>query len=295
MAFKKIILGFILLAFCVNIKVIGQQNDSLIQKVEELEKALDILKRMKITGWLQVQYQIAESKGAPNFDGGDFGANSNSRFMVRRGRIKFTYSHKLTQYVFQLNATERGVNLVEFFAKITDPWTQSFAFTGGVMNRPFGFEIEQSSSVRETPERSRYTQILMPNERDLGAKITYEPGKEHALYGLKIDAGFFDGPGIAVPGTNSSLGSTVNDGVNEFDSFQDFIGRLAYYKNSKNEKYRYGIGVSHYNGSIVNRSNIIFSEIEKSPDGYIFAAADTTNRKFKGKGSSRRYVGSEFF
>ena len=266
------------------------QADSLKQSVSELTKAVDALKRIKVTGWVQAQYQWAEAKGAANFDGGDFAKDSDQRFLIRRGRVKVTYNGKLSQFVFQLNGSERGVSLVEIFGKVTDPWTKSWSLTAGVMNRPFGFEIDQTSQLRESPERSRYTQILLPNERDLGAKITYEAGKDKKFYGLRLDAGFYNGQGIAVPGTSSAVGTTVNDGVNEFDSFKDFIGRLSYYKNSNDEKYRYGIGVSHYNGGIINTTNKYF-EIE----GNAYAAADTSNQTFVGKSASRKYFGGEVF
>lgn len=261
------------------------QYDSLKQSVSEINKTVEVLKRIKVTGWVQAQYQWAEKKGAENFDGGNFGANEDQRFMIRRGRVKFTYTQKLSQFVFQLQGTERGVNLVEVFGKVTDPWTKSISLQAGVMNRPFGFEIEQSSQLRESPERSRYTQILMPNERDLGAKIIFEPGKDKPLSGLRLDAGFYNGQGIAVPGTNSYTGATVNDGVNEFDSYKDFIGRLSYYKNSKDEKFRYGIGMSHYNGKVGTDKNYYYKVDGK----------DTTNRTFNAKAAMRRYTGVELF
>jgi hypothetical protein len=293
---KNLAFTLIMVACFSGVQVFGQQVDSVKLSVNELQKAVDVLKKIKITGWVQAQFQIAESKGADNLDGGAFGTYSNTRFMIRRGRVKFTYSQKLTQYVLQINATERGVNLVEIFAKVTDPWTKSFSLTAGVMNRPFGFEIEQSSAVRETPERSRYSQTLMPNERDLGAKLTYEPIKGKPLYGLKIDGGFYNGQGIAVPGTSSATGAFVNDGVNEFDFIKDFIGRISYYRNSKNEKYRYGIGASHYNGGIISQSNVVYDHFTTGADGIIYAAADTLNgQTFEGKAATRRYYGTEFF
>jgi len=216
--------------------------------------------------------------------------------MIRRGRVKFTYTQKLSQFVLQINGTERGLNLVEAFAKVTAPWANSISLTAGVMNRPFGFEIDQSSSVRESPERSRYTQILMPNERDLGAKITYEVGKNHPLHGLRMDAGFYNGQGIAVPGTSSQTGSFVNDGVNEFDFAKDFIGRLSYYKTSPDKPIRYGLGVSHYNGGVLNQSNVYCDHLDNGPNGLVFAAADTLHgQSFKNTAAPRMYLGSEFF
>src|SRR5689334_6456196 len=95
----------------------AQQNDSLKQAVNELNKTVETLKKIKVTGWVQAQFQWAEEKGAANFDGGDFAANADKRFMIRRGRVKFTYAAKLSQFVLQINASERGVNLVEIFGK----------------------------------------------------------------------------------------------------------------------------------------------------------------------------------
>src|SRR5690242_5184779 len=85
-------------------------TDSLKQSVNDLQKTVDVLKRIKITGWIQAQYQWAEEKGAANFDGGNFAKESDQRFMIRRGRVKFTYTQKLTQFALQINASERGVN-----------------------------------------------------------------------------------------------------------------------------------------------------------------------------------------
>lgn len=292
---NKIKLVLIVMLFA-NVAIYAQSNDSLSQSVNDLTKTIESLKKIKITGWVQTQFQWAESRGADNLDGGAFALNSDKRFMIRRGRIKFTYTQKRSQYVMQINASERGVSLVEIFGKFSDPWSGFFTLTAGVMNRPFGFEIDQSSAVRESPERSRFVQMLMPNERDLGAKITFEPKIDHFLYGLKIDAGFYNGHGIVVPGTNSSVGTYVNDGVNEYDFVKDFIGRLAYYRDSRNEKFRFGIGFSHYNGGVINQSNVVYNHYKTDSNGISFAAADTLNgTSYKDKISSRIYYGAEVF
>ena len=150
-------LPFLFLAVLFSPDAHTQGNDSLKQSVAEINKTVEALKKLKVTGWVQAQFQLAESKGADNLDGGAFAANSDSRFMIRRGRVKFTYTQKLSQYVMQINGTERGMNLVEIYGRVTAPWNHALSLTAGVMNRPFGFEIDQSSAVRETPERSRYS------------------------------------------------------------------------------------------------------------------------------------------
>ena len=267
-------------------------DDSLKKSVDALNHDLGWLKNFKVSGWVQAQFQLAESKGAKTFDGGDFLANSNNRFLIRRGRIKFTYTNKLSQYVLQINATERGLNLVDFYSKITDPWTKTLSLTVGVLNRPFGFEIQQSSSDRETPERARFTQILLPNERDLGATATFQPIKGQKLFGLKVDAGWFNGTGIDVPGTTSLNGV----GVLDFDSFKDFIGRANYKKSWKEERYTLGVGASHYNGGFVYQNNVVYNSIETNSTGKMqWKIADTTDgTRFINKKAPRIYYGADF-
>lgn len=266
--------------------------------LDSVQKELDFLKKLKITGWVQAQYQVADTAGARNFDGGDFPLQSANRFMIRRGRIKFTYSGKNSQYVLQMNATERGVNLVEIFAKVTDPWIHSFSMTGGVMNRPFGYEIQNSSADRESPERSRWVQSFMPNERDMGAMATYQPPKGHKFYGLKIDAGLYNGTGIAVPGTGTPAGSTAAagitgvNGLTDFDSYKDFIGRISYYNKTKDGQWNYGLGFSYYNGGFAYQNNKVYDKIAIDANGNkVWALADTT--AITGTRAPRLYYGLE--
>ena len=64
--------------------------------------------------------------------------------------------------------------------------------SAGFFARPYGFEVNLSSRIRETPERGRMSQILMPGERDLGVMISFEPQKkDHKLYHFKIGWRFF--------------------------------------------------------------------------------------------------------
>jgi hypothetical protein len=274
-------------------------NDSLNKSLQALKNEFELTKNLKIGGWVQAQYQYADTNGAKNFDGGDFPSNSNNRFMIRRGRIKFTYSQKNSQYVFQLNATERGVNIADCFAKYTDPWTHAISITMGAQNRPFGFEIQQSSADRESPERSRWLQNYLPNERDIGGMLTFAPQKK--LKGLKLDAGFFNGTGIAVPGTTTPAGSnpgtTGVNGFTDFDYIKDFMGHLAYYNHNKSDKIKYGIGVSHYNGGFVYQNNKIYDKITTDSLGYKRwnVISDTAIINYRNKKAPRVYYGAEFF
>ena len=50
--------------------------------------------------------------------------------MIRRGRVKFAYEGKLTQFVLQIDATEKGVSLKDAYVNFKDPWMQMFASPG---------------------------------------------------------------------------------------------------------------------------------------------------------------------
>lgn len=284
----------------ITISTFGQTSNStdsvLLKKIEKLEEFEKKANKLKVTGWVQAQFQVAESRGQSSYDGGNFSPGQFDRFMIRRGRVKFTYNQNLSQYVLQLNATERGVNLVEIFAKVTDPWTKSISLTGGVMNRPFGFEIQQSSADRETPERSRYVQMLLPNERDLGAMLSYQPVKGSKLYGLKVDAGVYSGNGIYVPGTSSTgtTGSTTAAGLIDSDNFKDIMARAHYKKSFKDEKYSLGLGLSHYNGAIAYQNNKVYNELGTVANGMkTWLLADTLSNTYSGKKAPRVYSAGE--
>src|SRR5258706_8443086 len=70
---------------------------------------------LRISGYMQPQFQVAQEDGAQSFEGGNFAQFSRSRFMLRRARIKIDYlltsKEKLPKalFTFQIDATERGV------------------------------------------------------------------------------------------------------------------------------------------------------------------------------------------
>src|SRR5690348_14423226 len=46
---------------------------------------------LHVSGYMQPQFQVAQSTGAPSYAGGNFSEFSNNRFMLRRARLKFDY------------------------------------------------------------------------------------------------------------------------------------------------------------------------------------------------------------
>ncbi len=175
---------------------------------------------VNISGYIQPQFQAAQTAGQRSFNGGDFPAGVESRFGVRRGRIRIDYAHVDAQnrptvlFVFQFDGTERGVQTRDFWGRYYEHKFDLFHLTAGLFARPFGFEINYSSSDRESPERGRMSQLLMRTERDLGAMLTLEPRRpNHPLRFLKLDLGLFNGPGLA--------------SLSDYDGHKDIIARLT--------------------------------------------------------------------
>ncbi len=222
-------------------------EDTIPRVVEQALSDLRVIKKLKITGYFQIQAQFADSAGIANMAGGTFPKYSDNRFMVRRGRIKFTYSgSSLNTYVAQFDINEKGFALKDIYAKFTEPFLKSITLTTGIFNRPFGYEIEYSSSNRETPERSRFTQTLFPGERDLGAMLTFQTPKGSKYNWLKLDAGLFAGNGINP----------------EYDRFKDFIGHLSINKVFLQEKLKVSGGISLYQGGFINTTRNIYDDVQ---------------------------------
>lgn len=254
--------------------VSSEAADTLNGKIENVKSDVELLKRLKVTGYIQAQWQLADTAGAVTpFSGGAFPAASDNRFAVRRGRIKFTYDNELSTFVLQLDATEKGVTLKDAYVAVKDPWAQFATLTAGVFNRPFGYEITYSSSARETPERARIFQTLFPQERDLGAMITLQPKKGTKYDWIKLDAGFFTGNGINP----------------EFDKKKDFIGHLYIAKANKSETIKYGAGVSYYNGGVFQGNKYVYTPgavLDVTLPGLVDSTASNKNGFAK-----RQYLG----
>ena len=253
--------------------------DTLARSVQNISDELSKMKRLKITGYIQPQWQYIDSAGAPSFAGGDFsnaGSRYFSRFTMRRGRFKFTYEYKNAELVINTDATEKGLAMRETYAKITDPRWHMFSLTAGLLQDQFGFEVTQSSSVRETPERARYNQILFSTERDLGIFGSVVFPKSSPLTGLKIDVAMMNGSAGVTP---------------EFDSHKDFTGRVQYSRTSKNEKVSYAAGVSYYHGGYRTGTvkDYVFTTLPNGENGYAFAE-DTANYN---RVAQRIYMGAD--
>ena len=252
--------------------------EQLEQRTETLESTVKKQQKLKVSGYIQAQYQYAEKDddGVNRKVGEGINAwekaeeDGYHRFGIRRGRIKFTYDEKLTQGVVQFDVTEAGVSFKDVYFKVKDPLFGTNTITLGVFDRPFGHEITYSSSRRESPERSRIFQRLFPDERDLGGMLTLQADKNSPWNILKLDAGLFAGNGIK----------------KTWDSHGDFIGRLSASKTIGSDMEISG-GISAYIGGVRMMNDTVY--VVKNNVWEI--DSDTDN---KGKFAKRQCFGADF-
>jgi hypothetical protein len=223
---------------------------SLVLRGQFLMDMTDTTGKLAVSGYMQPQFQAIQEKGASSYNGGSFSEHSNNRFMLRRGRVKVSYSlldknkRPAVEFAFQYDGTERGVNIRDFWGRMYENRWNFFSIATGMFARPFGYEINLSSQYRETPERGRMSQILMRSERDIGAMVSFEPrNKTHQLRYFTLSAGLFNGQGLA--------------GRMDFDSYKDFIARF-YMKPRPVGRFLISGGLSHLSGGIVQNSKYIF-------------------------------------
>lgn len=258
-----------------SVSAFGQSNseksrlDSLSLEVAKIKKVTSALSNLKVSGYLQMQYQKADTVGAQTYNGGNFGKAIDNRFAVRRARLKFAYEESFGSVVFQLDATEGGVNIKNAYINLKAPFAPSLSITGGVFDRPFGYAIEYSSSSMEVIERPIIFQTLLPGEQDLGAMLVYAP-KNGLLNGLVVKGGFFNGNGINA----------------DVDKYKDFIGKISYNGFKLGPKASLNLGASLYSGSVYNPTNAIYKMTEI---GGVKGFASST--KDIGARLERQYVG----
>lgn len=229
------------------------ESDSTKEKVEELKSKIEAmeepfmalqtdvagLKKLKLTGYMQVRFDYADSvksglnNEAKNSSISAFGNN----FYIRRARLKVTYepSPLTSKYVFYFNFGRSGFpTILEAYVQLYKQFVPTGELmadvTFGQFNVPFGYEIEYSSSKRDFGERSQAENALFPGERDRGANLNFEYSK--MPFGAKFNFAALQGKGIGTGSTDWQ----------DFTKPKDVIGRARF--NWQN----YYVGLSYYFG-----------------------------------------------
>jgi hypothetical protein len=253
--------------------------EKLITKADSLDSSLRILQRLKITGYVQAQYQYAQADA----DGISFKQHGKanayekshntdySRFAIRRGRLKFVYEEGIASAVAQVDITDKGLSTKDIYLQVKDPISGRNMLKAGMFYRPFGHEFMLSSSRRESPERTRISQIMFPDELDLGFMLTLQPPKNSALAALRLDAGWFTGNGIRP----------------QVVSRMDFVAHL-YGSHTFGNSISIGGGISAYLGGVFQNDSSIFMM-----DNGKFMLHDKNANRI-GRYAPRQYFGADF-
>ncbi len=216
----------------------------------EVKTTVDKLSKIKVGGYIQAQWQFADSMGQASKDGGNFASQSQERFTLRRARLKTTYKGSMSKYVLEFDASPTGLSIKDANATITEPWLKAFSFEAGIMDRPFGFEIGYSSSAIEVPERTRASQTLFPDEKDLGVAVAFKGTEQMgALEMFNFKAGAYTGMGPK---------------ANENDNEKDYIGRAGFEIPFYDINLSVDGGFSAYIGKVTNLTTKAY-ETAKNP------------------------------
>ena len=210
------------------------------ERLATIESDLAKLTRIKLSGYIQAQYDMydfQDDKGPVS--GSSAKAPVTNSFYIRRARLKFTYETlEGVKFVLQPDFAFDKVSVKDAYVVLNDRWTQTYSLTVGQFNR-LSYEVEFSSNFREFLERTRMTNTIYPNERDLGAKLEANFVTKYN-FPLKAQLAVFNG--------NFSLGSTANQ-VRDIDSNKDVMARLVYNIQIPSKGLGIDIGAHGYFGS----------------------------------------------
>jgi hypothetical protein len=231
--------------------------DGLMEDYLETKNTVAGLAKLKVGGYVQAQWQHLDSIGGPVLAGGNMPVNTDRRLQVRRARLKTTYDAGTSKYILEIEAlpggitpaglTASGVALKDVEILLLEPWLKTFSLDFGVMDRPFGFEVSYSSSLIETPERSRFENNFFSGEKDLGVALGIDPGADMGfLKYLNFKGGLYTGTGGMSPT------------FDEIDREMDFIGRLGFKAPMPDIGLDIDGGFSAYLGQVEDASDTAF-------------------------------------
>jgi hypothetical protein len=274
------------------------------QHFKRTDQILDILRDFRFDAYAQVEWQRADTAGISTVQGANFPVAANNRFLVRRGRFRLSWMHeivnkhgdsiKVGEFAFQMDATEKGFNgIKDFYGRIVDPWTGWVSLEGGIFRRPFGYETPAAAATLESPEFARVSQILMPQECELGEEIIIESPRTFKPVYLRIDASVVNGEGVASTGAGQS---SINTGA--YQSAKDFIAKILVGRTfNVNNKLNISLNASgsYYNGRVLQTTNNVYEVVKNAQYQEIFKNVTTGTGDTTGKGKTyyaRDYYGT---
>ncbi|MBN1415236.1 MAG: hypothetical protein JW973_09065 [Bacteroidales bacterium] len=196
------------------------------------EGDLDKLKKIKVSGYIQAQYDHYQKGNDPL-----------NTFYIRRARIKFTYqATDGVKFVLQPDFSTGKLSLKDAYAVVNIPKFKGLSLTAGQFNR-LNYEVEYSSSQREVLERSKVIRSIYPGEREIGAKLEFKP----EVIPLKLQLAVLNG---------NFTGSEARD----VDKKKDIMARATYSFSFPSTGIGIDVGAHSYFGSLISGTNYISDE-----------------------------------
>jgi len=194
---------------------LNDRVNGLSERIATNESDLSKLTKIKVSGYIQSQYQ--------NFETPSLLSKSQNYFSLRRVRVKFTYEAlDGVKFVLQPDFAPGGLSLKDAYVVVNDHWTKSFSLWGGKFNRP-NYEVEYSSSQRELPERSLVIRTLYPGERAIGTKLEFNP----TTIPLHVQFAVLNGSDGLTIANNAGVNLNATDNI-DYDNFKDIMARITY-------------------------------------------------------------------
>lgn len=148
-------------------------------KLEQQAKGQPIAAGLKIGGYIQAQYQH-NALSEDQLQQGGSPLNQNE-FLVRRARLRLDREWDFASATLELDAnTVRGPKLgirraegaIFYRGSNAKELPPLIMLSVGVLDIPFGFELQESARTRWFMERSVGSGALFPTEMDAGAKVS---------------------------------------------------------------------------------------------------------------------------
>jgi phosphate-selective porin len=167
-------------------ETLGGKINALDERVAINESDLGKLTKIKVSGYIQAQFETSPYNTAKPTE-------PENTFYIRRARVKFTYeATDGIKFVLQPDFSTGNLSLKDAYAVASIPRLSSLSLWAGQFNRP-NYEVEYSSGQREVLERSRVIRNIYPGEREVGAKLEFNPVKVPLKMQLAVLNGNFTG------------------------------------------------------------------------------------------------------
>jgi hypothetical protein len=132
-----------------------------------------------VSGYAQIDWVIHNQMSQNEINGSTGQYLNLDRFTLRRGHLRLEANHGLVGAALEIDAnTTNGPQVRPLDAEVWIHWPEkpddhlpSLRLSAGLMQIPFGFEVQELDNVRPFLERSTVMQALYPGAFDLGAKL----------------------------------------------------------------------------------------------------------------------------